>query len=162
MIVVLVLSILLTALLIRKLLVWMAFFHWLEFICLTLFVLSLNAHSFNAYSSAYQSLEVTEKYMPYVIVYAHFSLLAPMSFIAVLQLIKRKKPWAFCIIASLTWFFGYLILVFADVHFGVLRIQGSNWIPVTVIATYNTLLIVSSIFFMKLLTHIIKTERGVR
>lgn len=147
-----------TIYLIRKLFSWMHFFHWLEYICVTLFVLSISAHSFNGYSSAFPSLELTEKIIPYLIVHDHYVVLYPLIFIWVLQLIRRKKPLTVCLLATLSWFIGYFFLVFLDVHFGVLRIQGSYWTPIIIIASYNVVLIISSIFFMKGMQHTIRKE----
>lgn len=155
---ILIISIFITFALIKKLISFTVDFHWLELICITLFVLSINSMSFTFYSSAYPSLEQTEKHIEYLIANIHFIYMCPLLLIPVLRLFKRKSSVQSRYGWMAIWLIGYPSLLLFDTYLGVFYIKGSVWTPIAVSACYNVITIILSLYFMGKLGSILKRE----
>lgn len=155
---VLIISIFITCILIKRIISFTAYFHWLQLICTTFFVLSINSISFDLYSTAYPSLEQTEKYMEYLISNVHFVYMYPLLLIPVLWLFKRRASVQSRYGWMAIWLIGYPSILLFDTYLGVFYINGSVWTPITVSACYNVMTIVLSLYFMGKLESLLKRE----
>ncbi|WP_248930206.1 hypothetical protein [Paenibacillus hamazuiensis] len=157
---VLIASIFATAFLIKGAFALSRHFHWLEYFCLVFMFMGFNSWAFDFYLADYQSLDLTESYLPFAIVTVHFVIMYPLSFVWVLALFKVKKTAAVRFGAAALWIAGYELLLFLDTLLGIFIITGSYWVPAAVTVSYNLITIIAAILSINRLANIIRKEEG--
>ncbi|NRD79132.1 hypothetical protein HPT25_17375 [Bacillus sp. BRMEA1] len=145
---VLILSIFISIVEIKKCISLISDFHWFELISVTLFVLCLNSFSFNFYSSGFPSFELSEILLQYIIVNVHFEFMYPLLFIFVLTQYKRNKLRIVRYGWTLLWFIGYLLLLLLDHYLGVLQLGRFYMFAMVAASFYIVINIFASIYFM--------------